>query len=183
MKRSLTIKKPFDMHLHVRDGAALYSNLKDCTDRFAGAIIMPNLNPPVTNAKIAEEYHSRIMSECSDPSFLAMMALYLTDNTSEQDVLDAVANDNIYAFKLYPAGATTNSDFGVTNIENCKDALAIMSEHGLPLLVHGEVTDTSVDIFDREKAFIDTVLLKLRNERASVNIKIDLAAPFLVVTP
>lgn len=170
MSRSLTIKKPFDMHLHVRDDSALASNLSDSSKRFAGAIIMPNLNPPVTTSAAADEYMDRIKNACEAPSFRTLMTLYLTDNTSVSQVTEAAANPNIFAFKLYPAGATTNSAHGVTDLKNCEKAIQAMSDANIPLLVHGEVTDPSTDIFDREKVFIETVLVPLRNKYPNLKI-------------
>jgi dihydroorotase len=158
----LTLTRPDDWHLHVRDGAAMESVIADTARTFGRAIIMPNLRPPVTTTAMALAYRDRIISALpADTSFEPLMTLYLTDNTREEEIAAAKASGHIHAVKLYPAGATTNSDEGVTNIANCYDALEAMSEHGLPLLVHGEVTSPDIDIFDREKIFIEQQLQAL----------------------
>lgn len=155
----LTITRPDDWHLHVRDGDTLQDIVPFTAERFARAIIMPNLTPPVTTTEQALAYRQRIMQVLSaDTAFEPLMVLYLTNNTSADDIEHAASNAQIHAVKLYPAGATTNSDAGVTDIKNCYAALEAMQKHQLPLLVHGEVVDSEVDIFDREKVFIDKVL-------------------------
>jgi dihydroorotase len=152
----LTITRPDDWHLHLRDGASLRAVLSDTAKRFARAIVMPNLRPPVTNAQLAAEYRQRILDALpKGANFEPLMTLYLTDNTSVKDVQEAKASGFIKAFKLYPAGATTNSDSGVTSLDKCAAALSAMEHLGLPLLVHAEVTDADVDVFDRERVFID----------------------------
>lgn len=156
MTNKITITRPDDWHLHLRDGAALKAVLPDTAKQFGRAIVMPNLRPPVTTAELATAYHERIMQALpTGASFQPLMTLYLTDNTTAEEIKSAKATNLVYGVKLYPAGATTNSDSGVTDINKCADALAAMQEVGLPLLVHAEVTDADVDVFDREKVFID----------------------------
>ncbi len=159
---SITITQPDDWHLHLRDGEALKAVVGDTAKQCARAIVMPNLRPPVVNAAQALDYRARIMAALpADTTFEPLMTLYLTDNTSAQDILDAQATGKIKAVKLYPAGATTNSDSGVTDLANCAEAFAAMQSVGMPLLVHGEVTDSHIDIFDREKAFIEQHMIGL----------------------
>ncbi|HWA11636.1 MAG TPA: dihydroorotase [Burkholderiales bacterium] len=155
----LTLTRPDDWHLHLRDGAALRAVLPDTARRFARAIVMPNLKPPVTTVDAAHAYRQRIL-DCLPPgmAFEPLMTLYLTDNTKSDEIRRARASGIVHAVKYYPAGATTNSDSGVSDIRRCDEALAAMSEEGIPLLVHGEVTDADVDVFDREKVFIDRTL-------------------------
>lgn len=158
----ITITRPDDWHLHLRDGAALAAVLPDTARRFARAIVMPNLKPPITTVELAKSYHDRILAALPPGmDFTPLMTLYLTDNTSPMDVFNAFSSRITYAIKLYPAGATTNSDAGVSDLRKCTATLARMEELGVPLLVHGEVTDPAVDIFDREVVFIDTVLTPL----------------------
>ncbi|WP_415034679.1 dihydroorotase [Azonexus sp.] len=158
----LTLTRPDDWHLHLRDAAALAAVLPHTARQFARAIVMPNLKPPVTTVAQAEAYRQRIVAALpAGADFTPLMTLYLTDDTTPEEIARAAASDCVHAVKLYPAGATTNSDAGLTQIEKAYDALAAMEAHGLPLLVHGEVTDPAVDLFDREKVFIDTVLLPL----------------------
>jgi len=159
---TLTLTRPDDWHLHVRDGAALAAVIPHTAQQFARAIIMPNLKPPVTTTALALAYRDRILAAVpAGLSFEPLMTLYLTDNTPAMEIAQAKASGRIHAVKYYPAGATTNSDSGVTDIRKTYAALEAMQEHGLPLLVHGEVTDSRVDVFDREKVFIDTVLAPL----------------------
>jgi dihydroorotase len=156
MMNKLTLTRPDDWHLHLRDGDALKVVLPDTARRFARAVVMPNLRPPVTNVQLATEYRQRILSALPNGAqFEPLMTLYLTDNTSVKDVEEAKASGFVKAFKLYPAGATTNSDSGVTSLDKCAAALAAMENLGVPLLVHAEVTDADVDVFDRERVFID----------------------------
>ena len=158
----LTITKPDDWHLHVRDGNVLADVVPMTAARFGRAIIMPNLKPPVTTVAAALEYRQRILAVVpGHMRFEPLMTLYLTDNTSPAEIAKAAKHPNVHAVKLYPAGATTNSDFGVTNIEKVFNTLAAMQEHDLPLLIHGEVTHGDVDVFDREKQFIDQVFAPL----------------------
>ncbi len=152
----LTITSPDDWHLHLRDGASLRAVLSDTAKRFARAIVMPNLRPPVTTTDLAESYRQRILANLPNGSkFEPLMTLYLTDNTSPEEIIKAKASGFVHGVKLYPAGATTNSDSGVTSFDACEPALDAMQKHGMPLLVHAEVTDADVDVFDREKVFID----------------------------
>ena len=152
----LTITRPDDWHLHLRDGASLKAVLADTASRFARAIVMPNLRPPVTTTDLAESYRQRILANLPNGSkFEPLMTLYLTDNTSPEEIIKAKASGFVHGVKLYPAGATTNSDSGVTSFDACERALDAMQKHGMPLLIHAEVTDADVDVFDREKVFID----------------------------
>ena len=158
----ITLTRPDDWHLHLRDGDALVSVLAHTARQFGRAIVMPNLKPPVTTVEQAQAYRDRIVAALpAGASFEPLMTLYLTDNTPAAEIAKAAASGFVKAVKLYPAGATTNSDAGLTAIEKADAALAEMERLGLPLLVHGEVTDPKIDLFDREKVFIDTVLLPL----------------------
>ena len=158
---SITITRPDDWHLHLRDGDILDSVAPFTAKQFQRAIVMPNLKPAVTTVKQAVDYLDRILAAVEGSNFEPLMTLYLTDNTSAEEIIAARKSCFIKGVKLYPAGATTNSDEGVTDIHLCDAALEEMQRAGLPLLVHGEVTDSSVDVFDREKAFIDRVLIPL----------------------
>ena len=156
----VTIARPDDWHLHLRDGDYLRAVLPDSARRFARAIVMPNLKPPVTTTEMALRYRERILSALPDGmKFEPLMTLYLTDGTTGDEIRRAKQSGVVHAVKYYPAGATTNSESGVTELSKREDALAAMEECGLPLLVHGEVTFPNVDIFDREKIFIDRVLI------------------------
>ena len=167
----ITITQPDDWHLHLRDGEALAAVLPHSARQFARAIIMPNLRPPVTTVSVAAEYRARILAALpAGLSFEPLMTLYLTDNTSADEIRRAADSGFVKAVKLYPAGATTNSDAGVTDLANCDAALAEMEKLGLPLLVHGEVTDPAVDIFDRENVFIDTVLRPLLRRHEGLRV-------------
>ena len=155
MTKNLTITRPDDWHLHLRDGAALQAVLPDTARQFARAIVMPNLRPPVISTELAAAYRQRILNALPQGMvFEPLMTLYLTDNTSADQIKKAKASGIIHGVKLYPAGATTNSDSGVTDLLKCDAALQTMQEVGMPLLVHAEVTDADVDVFDREKVFI-----------------------------
>jgi dihydroorotase len=159
---SLTLTRPDDWHLHLRDGAVLKDVVPDTAQRFARAIVMPNLKPPVTTVEQALAYRERILAAVPNgATFEPLMTLYLTDNTPADAIRQAIASPHVHAVKYYPAGATTHSDAGVSDIAKCLDTLAVMEETGLPLLIHGEVTDPQVDVFDREAVFIDTVLIPL----------------------
>ena len=158
---SLTITRPDDWHVHLRDGEVLKNTVADISRYFGRAIVMPNLVPPVTNAVLAKSYYDRIMAASPSKHFQPLMVLYLTDNTSTQDIIDAKSSGIVYAAKLYPAGATTNSSSGVTDVNNLKNVFAAMQSVGMPLLIHGEVTTDDIDIFDREQVFIDTILAPL----------------------
>ena len=158
----ITLTRPDDWHLHLRDGEALVSVLAHTARQFGRAIVMPNLKPPVTTVERAQAYRERIVAALpAGASFEPLMTLYLTDNTPASEIAKAAACGFVKAVKLYPAGATTNSDDGLTDIAKAYDVIAEMERVGLPLLVHGEVTDAKIDLFDREKVFIDTVLLPL----------------------
>ena len=158
----LTLTRPDDWHLHLRDGEALRAVLPHSARQFARAIVMPNLRPPVTTVATAAAYRQRILAALpAGMKFEPLMTLYLTDNTPGDEIRRAADSGFVKAVKLYPAGATTNSDAGVTDLAKCDEALAEMEKAGMPLLVHGEVTDPTVDIFDRENVFIDTVLKPL----------------------
>ncbi len=159
----LTLVRPDDWHLHLRDGAALAAVLPYTARRFARAIVMPNLKPPVTTVAAAAAYRDRIVAALPDgATFTPLMTLYLTDETSPDEIRRAKDAGFVHGVKLYPAGATTNSAAGVTNLRHCWPALEAMQALGMPLLVHGEVTDPSVDLFDRERVFIDEQLIPLR---------------------
>ena len=159
MTQTLTIRRPDDWHLHLRDGDMLRAVLPHTSRHFARAIIMPNLVPPVVTAADARAYRDRIMAAVPEgDDFTPLMTLYLTENTNPADVAAAHAEGLVTAVKLYPAGATTNSASGVANFDNVAKVLEKMAEIGLPLCTHGEVTDSSIDIFDREAVFIDRVL-------------------------
>ncbi|WP_374603003.1 dihydroorotase [Arenimonas sp.] len=159
---SLTLTRPDDWHLHLRDGGMLARVLPDTARQFARAIVMPNLVPPVTTVALAGAYRERILAALpAGMQFEPLMTLYLTERTSPQDIAEAKASGFVHAVKWYPAGATTNSDAGVSNIERCAATLQAMQDHDLPLLVHGEVTGADVDVFDREAVFIETLLKPL----------------------
>lgn len=159
MPEQITLLRPDDWHIHLRDGAALARTVADVARTFGRAIVMPNLVPPVRNASEADSYRQRILAARPAGSlFEPLMVLYLTDNTQPGDIRAAKACGFVHAAKLYPAGATTNSDSGVTALEKIYPALEAMAEVGLPLLVHGEVTRSEVDVFDREQRFIDEQL-------------------------
>jgi len=171
MSQTITITRPDDWHLHLRDDEMLRAVLPETARHFGRAIIMPNLVPPVVTANDAAAYRARIMDALpQDNDFQPLMTLYLTDKTDAADVAAAHANELITAVKLYPAGATTNSDSGVTDIKHVMPVLEKMAAIGCPLCIHGEVTGTDIDIFDREAVFIDTVLDPLR--RALPELKI-----------
>lgn len=162
MTTELTLIRPDDWHLHLRDGDGLKAVLPDTARQFARAIVMPNLRPPVTTAEAALAYYQRIQQALPvGLVFEPLMTLYLTDNTPAQEITAARASGIVHAVKLYPAGATTNSDSGVTSLHKCASALAEMEKQGMPLLIHGEVTDGDVDVFDREKVFIERHLQPL----------------------
>jgi len=169
--QTMTMTRPDDWHLHLRDGAAMASVLPHTARQFARAIVMPNLRPPVTSLDAAREYRQRILNAlvtsvhegalAQGTDFVPLMTLYLTDSTSREEIARSAASGIVHAVKYYPAGATTNSESGVTRLERAFPALEAMQKHDVPLLVHGEVTDPGVDIFDRERAFIDNVLTRV----------------------
>jgi dihydroorotase len=167
----ITITRPDDWHLHLRDDSALIAVLPHTARQFARAIVMPNLRPPVTTVAAAAEYRARILAALPrGMSFEPLMTLYLTDNTPADEIRRAADSGFVHAVKLYPAGATTNSDAGVTDLLKCDAALAEMEKLGLPLLVHGEVTDPAIDIFDRENVFIERVLQPLLARRTGLRV-------------
>ena len=167
----LKLTRPDDWHLHLRDEALMQSVLPDTARQFARAIIMPNLRPPVTTTSQALEYRQRILAALpAGAKFEPLMTLYLTDNTSAEEIRKAKQSGVIHAVKLYPAGATTNSDAGVTDLPKTYAALEEMQHCGMPLLVHGEVTDSSIDIFDREAIFIERVLQPLLKDLPKLRV-------------
>jgi len=171
MTQSLTIARPDDWHLHLRDGAMLTAVLPETARHFARAIIMPNLVPPVVTAAQAATYRDRILAALPDGMvFEPLMTLYLTEETDPADIAEAHASGLIKAVKLYPAGATTNSASGVADFDKVRSVLEKMAEIGLPLCVHGEVTDADVDIFDREAVFIDRVLDPIRKATPGLRV-------------
>lgn len=171
MSTQLTITRPDDWHLHLRDGDLLSGTVPATARQFSRAVIMPNLVPPVTTVAQALDYRQRIMSALgSGQDFNPLMALYLTQQTTVAMIEDAAANEHVIGFKLYPAGATTNSASGVTDIHALQDVFAAMSRLGVPLLIHGEVTDADIDIFDREKVFIDRFLKPLHAAHPQLKI-------------
>jgi len=169
--QQLTITRPDDWHLHLRDGALLQSVLPDSARQFARAIVMPNLRPPVTTVELAQAYRSRILAALPQGmTFEPLMTLYLTDNTGAEEIRKAKASGIVHAVKLYPAGATTNSDAGVTDLRKTYAALEEMQRCGMPLLVHGEVTDSAIDVFDREAVFIEKVLQPLLKDLPELRV-------------
>jgi dihydroorotase len=155
----LTLIRPDDWHVHLRDGEAMAAVLRDTAKRFARAIVMPNLNPPVRTTRDALAYRERVLAALpADARFEPLMTLYLTDDTPPEEISSAKRSGRVHGVKLYPAGATTHSDAGVTRLSRCFHAVERMAEIGMPLLVHGEVTDPEVDVFDRESAFVEEVL-------------------------
>ncbi len=171
---SLELLQPDDWHLHLRDGAALGSVLPHSAGQFARAIVMPNLRPPVTTVEHARAYRERILAALpSGAKFDPLMTLYLTDNTKEADVAAARASGFVHAFKYYPAGATTNSDAGVTRLDRAFGAIEAMAKHDMPLLLHGEVTTAGVDIFDREAVFLESVLTEIRTRFPGLRIVLE----------
>jgi dihydroorotase len=177
--QEITLLKPDDWHLHLRDGALLATVLPDTTRRFARALIMPNLQPPVTTVEAARAYRERICAVLpttlppGQSRFEPLMTLYLTDHTPPEEIRKAQACGFVSGVKLYPAGATTHSDAGVTDITHCQAAIEAMQDVGLPLLVHGEVTDPSVDVFDREAAFIERTLAPLVEQFPALKLSLE----------
>lgn len=186
---TLTLTRPDDWHLHLRDGEALKAVLADSARQFARAMIMPNLRPPVTNTALALAYRQRILAALpSGLNFEPLMTLYLTDNTSAAEIRTAVASGMVHGVKFYPAGATTNSDSGVTDLAHCQQALAEMEKLGLPLLVHAEVTDAQVDVFDRERVFIERHMVTIIKDYPALKVVFEHittkdAADFVLHTP
>ncbi len=168
---SITITRPDDWHLHLRDGATIASVLPDTARQFARAIVMPNLRPPVTTTAQAVAYRERILAALpAGMQFEPLMVLYLTDNTPPEEIQRARDSGVVHAVKLYPAGATTNSDAGVSDLSKCYKTLETMQKIGMPFLVHGEVTDPAIDIFDREAVFIDRVMKPLRRDMPELKV-------------
>lgn len=189
MIESLTLTRPDDWHIHFRDGVAMQSVLPDTARVFGRAIVMPNLKPPVTSVADATAYRERLLAAAgASHSFEPLMTLFLTDNTRPEEIHRARASGFVHAVKYYPAGATTNSDSGVTDLVRAYDAIAAMEEVGMPLLLHGEVVDPDVDVFDREAVFIERHLVPLL--RAFPKLKVVLehittrqAAEFIAAAP
>lgn len=167
--QSITLKRPDDWHIHLRDDTYLERTVRDAARYFGRVLVMPNLVPPVTDVNLARAYRDRILDHAPD-GFTPVMALYLTDQTSTDTVVAASQSGFCPAFKLYPAGATTNSAFGVNAIEAMFPVFEAMQEHDVILSIHGEVTDDGVDIFDREAAFIDTMLTKIVQEFPALRV-------------
>lgn len=170
---TITLTRPDDWHLHVREGEALKSVVPDTARQFGRAIIMPNLATPITTAAQAQKYRDEVVAASPDTNFEPLMTLYLTDNTTAEMVREAKASGIVHGLKLYPAGATTNSDKGVTDFDNIYPALEAMQDEGLLLLIHGEVTDPAIDIFDREKIFIETKLKPLAHKFPDLKIVLE----------
>src|SRR5438477_1276850 len=170
----ITLRQPDDCHVHLRDGPAMASVLADTARRFARAIVMPNLKPPITTTAQALHYRDRILGELPDDTqFEPLMTLYLTDDTPPEEIARAKLSGRIHGVKLYPAGATTHSDAGVTRISRCFHTLEKMEEIGMPLLVHGESTDHAIDVFDREKAFIEESLGSLLERFSQLKVVLE----------
>lgn len=170
----MTIDRPDDWHVHLRDEAALATTVPHTARTFGRAIVMPNLKPPVTSLALAAAYRERILAaRPAGSDFDPLMTLYLTDNLSPSEIASAYDSGLVQAVKYYPAGATTNSDSGVTSMDKVMPALRRMAEIGMPLLIHGEVTDEHVDIFDREKQFIDTLLAPLCEELPALRVVLE----------
>lgn len=187
--KTLVLTRPDDWHVHLRDGAVLASVVPDTAKRFGRAIVMPNLKPPVATVAAAIAYRERIAAAVpSGIDFTPLMTLYLTDRTTADDIRAAKASGIVYAVKYYPVGATTNSDSGVTDIGRAYAALAAMEQAGLPLLLHGEVTDEGVDIFDRERVFVETILRRILRDFPGLKVVLEHittreAAEFVLAAP
>ena len=170
----ITLRRPDDWHIHLRDGDALPRTVADAAAQFHRCIVMPNLLPPIMNTHQAMAYRERILAQVpAGANFDPLMVLYLTDNTTAAEILEAHESGLVKAVKLYPAGATTNSDSGVTDILQRSEVFAAMQNVGMPLLVHGEVTEANIDIFDREAIFIDTVLKPLTQNFPELRIVLE----------
>ncbi len=188
MTDTLTITRPDDWHVHFRDGAAMQSVVPDTARVFARAIAMPNLKPPVVTVADAAAYRERLLAAAAGTAFEPLMTLYLTDNTSPDEIRRARASGFVHAVKYYPAGATTNSDSGVTELAKAYKAIAAMEEVGLPLLLHGEVVDPAIDVFDREAVFIERHLVRLLKDFPRLKIVLEhittrQAAEFVAAAP
>ena len=172
--KTITITKPDDWHLHLRDGEMLGTAASHTARSFSRAIVMPNLKPPVTTVEGALAYRQRILDALpTDTNFSPLMTLYLTDNLAQEELMRLSEEPDVVAVKYYPAGATTNSDSGVTSIEKVMPTLEVMAKRGIPLLIHGEVTDGEIDIFDREQRFIDMVLTPLRAQLPDLKVVLE----------
>jgi dihydroorotase len=170
----INLTKPDDWHLHLRGGNAMKSVVGMSALQMGRGVIMPNLSPPIVNVSQAIAYRSEIMSALSaESSFNPLMVLYLTDSTTKNEIIEASKSQEVHAVKLYPAGATTNSESGVTNLSSTYPALEQMQKEGMPLLIHGEVTDNDIDIFDREKVFIDITLTRLVKDFPGLKIVLE----------
>jgi dihydroorotase len=172
--KTITITKPDDWHLHLRDGEMLGTSVPHTARSFSRAIVMPNLKPPVTTVEQALAYRQRILDALpTDTNFSPLMTLYLTDNLAQEELVRLSTEPAVVAVKYYPAGATTNSDSGVSSIDRVMPSLEVMAKRGIPLLIHGEVTDGEIDIFDREQRFIDTVLAPLRAQLPELKVVLE----------
>jgi dihydroorotase len=188
MTDTLRIIRPDDWHIHFRDGAAMHSVLPDTARVFGRAIAMPNLKPPVVSVADAAAYRERLLVAARGTAFEPLMTLYLTDNTRPEEIRAAKASGFVHAVKYYPAGATTNSDSGVTDLARAYPAIAAMEEAGMPLLLHGEVVDPDVDVFDREAVFIERHLTRLLRDFPRLKIVLEhittrQAAEFVAAAP
>jgi len=188
MTDTLTITRPDDWHIHFRDGAAMQSVLPDTARVFGRAIAMPNLKPPLVSVADAAAYRERLLAAAAGTGFEPLMTLYLTDNTQPDEIRRARASGLVHAVKYYPAGATTNSDSGVTELTKAYKAIAAMEETGMPLLLHGEVVDPDVDVFDREAVFIERHLTRLLKDFPRLKIVLEhittrQAAEFVAAAP
>ena len=172
--KTITITKPDDWHLHLRDGEMLGTSVPHTARSFSRAIVMPNLKPPVTTVEQALAYRQRILDALpTDTNFSPLMTLYLTDNLAQEELVRLSTEPAVVAVKYYPAGATTNSDSGVSSIDRVMPSLEVMAKRGIPLLIHGEVTDSEIDIFDREQRFIDTVLAPLHAQLPELKVVLE----------
>ncbi|MDP3585097.1 MAG: dihydroorotase [Thiobacillus sp.] len=188
MTDTLTITRPDDWHIHFRDGSAMQSVLPDTARVFGRAIAMPNLKPPVVNVDDAAAYRARLLAAAAGTAFEPLMTLYLTDNTTPEEIRRAGECGFVHAVKYYPAGATTNSDSGVTDLTKAYKAISAMEEVGMPLLLHGEVVDADVDVFDREAVFIERHLVRLLRDFPRLKIVLEhittrQAAEFVTAAP
>ncbi len=188
MTDTLTLTRPDDWHVHFRDGAAMRSVVRDTARVFGRAIAMPNLKPPVVSVADAAAYRERLLGAAAGTAFQPLMTLYLTDNTAPEEIHRARASGFVHAVKYYPAGATTHSDAGVTELARAYPAIAAMEEAGLPLLLHGEVVDPGVDVFDREAVFIERYLTRLMKDFPRLKIVLEhittcQAAEFVAAAP
>lgn len=171
--KTLTITRPDDWHVHVRDGEVLADTVRDISRYNGRALVMPNTVPPITTCEMALAYYDRIQACNRSTHFTPLMSLYLTDNTDADEIVKAKNTGKIVAAKLYPAGATTNSDSGVTDIKKIYPALNAMQDNGMILLIHGEVTHSNIDIFDREKLFLETVLAPLLQDFPDLKVVLE----------